>query len=273
MPGWSRYRPHSHSQVSRDFASLPSRVIGMYLDAPVVPLVVVNSTGGCLVSWLGSPFIALVMYGSRSSYCATGTRSWYWENDVMPANSCRRPNALPALVRRISRSRRSRDSTGERVTAANFRSVNGALVHSNSRPTRDISSPPFAGLRDLDRVHRPSPENRLVHRHPEAGAHRAARRAAAEAEPHRRGRGILAKQVGSEAALRVADAGVAPGQGGQQRDMRRGQQRRLTHLTPDLEHQAGVQCLPRPGGRGHQAAALGDPDVDGGTGAAADQRP
>jgi hypothetical protein len=61
IPGWSRYRPHSHSQVSRDLARLPSRVIGMYLRAPVVPLVVVNSTGGSLVSWAGCPCIAAVM--------------------------------------------------------------------------------------------------------------------------------------------------------------------------------------------------------------------
>jgi hypothetical protein len=46
---------------------LPSLVIGMYLEAPVVPLVVVNSTGGCLVSWLDCPSISALMYGSRSS--------------------------------------------------------------------------------------------------------------------------------------------------------------------------------------------------------------
>jgi hypothetical protein len=47
--------------VSRDLARLPSRVIGMYLRVPVVPLVVVNSIGGSLVSWAGCPFIAAVM--------------------------------------------------------------------------------------------------------------------------------------------------------------------------------------------------------------------
>jgi hypothetical protein len=35
--------------------------MGMYLRLPVVPLVVVNSTGGSLVSWLGCPDIAAVM--------------------------------------------------------------------------------------------------------------------------------------------------------------------------------------------------------------------
>ena len=61
IPGWSRYRADSHSHISRDLARLPSRVIGMYLEAPVVPLVVVNSTGACLVSWLGWPSMAAVM--------------------------------------------------------------------------------------------------------------------------------------------------------------------------------------------------------------------
>jgi hypothetical protein len=61
IPGWSRYRADSHSHISRDLARLPSRVIGMYLEAPVVPLVVVNSTGGSLVSWLGRPCISALM--------------------------------------------------------------------------------------------------------------------------------------------------------------------------------------------------------------------
>jgi hypothetical protein len=58
IPGWSRYRADSHSHIRRDLARLPSLVIGMYLEAPVVPLVVVNSTGACLVSWLGCPTIS-----------------------------------------------------------------------------------------------------------------------------------------------------------------------------------------------------------------------
>jgi hypothetical protein len=33
----------------------------MYLRVPVVPLVVVNSTGGRLVSWLGRPCMAASM--------------------------------------------------------------------------------------------------------------------------------------------------------------------------------------------------------------------
>jgi hypothetical protein len=39
----------------------------MNLLAPVVPLVVVYNIGALAVSWFGSPFIAAVMYGSRSS--------------------------------------------------------------------------------------------------------------------------------------------------------------------------------------------------------------
>jgi hypothetical protein len=35
--------------------------MGMYLRLPVVPLVVVNSTGGSLVSWFGRPCISAVM--------------------------------------------------------------------------------------------------------------------------------------------------------------------------------------------------------------------
>jgi hypothetical protein len=61
MPGWSRKSPNNHRRIAFDFALRPSAVIGMYLLAPVVPLVVVNRTGRCDVSCFGSPAIAASM--------------------------------------------------------------------------------------------------------------------------------------------------------------------------------------------------------------------
>jgi hypothetical protein len=49
--GWSWKKAVTHRRDRRRFASRPLAVIGMYLRAPVVPLVIVNSTGGSRVSW------------------------------------------------------------------------------------------------------------------------------------------------------------------------------------------------------------------------------
>jgi hypothetical protein len=60
-PGMIPVEPRQPQPREPRLAALALAGHRVYLRAPVVPLVVVNSTGGCLVNWAGFPCIAAVM--------------------------------------------------------------------------------------------------------------------------------------------------------------------------------------------------------------------
>ena len=89
----------------------------------------------------------------------------------------------------------------------------------------------------------------------------APRRTTAVPELDQRRGGVLPEQMPPEAAFGEPHPGVSGARAGQQRQVRRRQQRRLADLAADLEHEAGVQRLPAAGVRADQAPALGDAHV------------
>src|SRR5215218_4978355 len=200
-----------------------------------------------------------------------GTRSWNCWNEVMPPKPWWRPNSVSALVSRIWPSRRSWAWTGVRQSALKCRSDRGAFTHSTSRPTRDIGRP-FHALYDHCLVDRPPLQHRLIDPDPQPGPWWASRRTTAVAELDQRCGGVLPEQMPAEAALGIPDPGPQRGEGRQQRQLRRRQQRRLPDLAADLEHEPGLQRLPAPRVRADEAAALGDTDVGPGAGPMADER-